>query len=146
MRGSSSRPGTRTPRAYLGDARWYLDTVFNRRGGGMQALGPMKWLEPVNWKTMVDNCSDNYHVPTSHLSSARVQTRYLGRPRLSHEDQFASPNKARLSGGGRFGRSQRNEEDLVSRSGSRFNAATSSLMHWSYWERCATRWLIVRST
>ena len=37
--------------AYLGDARWYLDTVFNRRDGGMQALGPMKWLEPVNWKT-----------------------------------------------------------------------------------------------
>ena len=59
----------------------------------MQALGPMKWLEPVNWKTLVDNCSDNYHVPTSHLSSARVQTRFLGRPRLSHEDQFASPNK-----------------------------------------------------
>ena len=42
---------------------------------------------------MVDHCSDNYHVPTSHLSSARVQTRYLGRPRLSHEDQFASPNR-----------------------------------------------------
>jgi len=42
---------------------------------------------------MVDNCSDNYHVPTSHLSSARVQSRWLGRPRLSHEDQFASPNK-----------------------------------------------------
>src|SRR5207247_1362237 len=79
--------------AYLGDARWYLDTVFNRRDGGMQALGPMKWLEPVNWKTMVDNCSDNYHVPTSHLSSARVQTRWLGRPPLSHADQFASPNK-----------------------------------------------------
>src|SRR6266700_3329337 len=70
---------------YLGDARWYLDTVFNRRDGGMQALGPMKWLEPVNWKTLVDNCSDNYHVPTSHLSSARIQTRYLGRPLLFHE-------------------------------------------------------------
>ncbi len=79
--------------AYLGDARWYLDTVFNRRDGGMQALGPMKWLEPVNWKTLVDNCSDNYHVPTSHHGSARVQTRWLGRPRLSHEDQFASPNR-----------------------------------------------------
>jgi phenylpropionate dioxygenase-like ring-hydroxylating dioxygenase large terminal subunit len=25
--------------AYLGDARWYLDTVFNRRDCGMQALG-----------------------------------------------------------------------------------------------------------
>ena len=79
--------------AYLGDARWYLDTVFNRRDCGMQALGPMKWLEPVNWKTLVDNCSDNYHVPTSHLSSAMVQSRYLGRPRLSHKDQFESPNK-----------------------------------------------------
>jgi phenylpropionate dioxygenase-like ring-hydroxylating dioxygenase large terminal subunit len=79
--------------AYLGDARWYLDTLFNRRDGGTQALGPMKWMEPVNWKTMVDNCSDNYHVPTSHLSSATVQTRYLGRPRLSHRDQFESPNK-----------------------------------------------------
>jgi phenylpropionate dioxygenase-like ring-hydroxylating dioxygenase large terminal subunit len=79
--------------AYLGDARWYLDTLFNRRDGGMQALGPMKWLEPVNWKTMVDNCSDNYHVPTTHLSSARVQTRYLGRPQLSHKDQFESPNR-----------------------------------------------------
>jgi phenylpropionate dioxygenase-like ring-hydroxylating dioxygenase large terminal subunit len=79
--------------AYLGDARWYLDTAFNRRDGGTQALGPIKWLEPVNWKTLVDNCSDNYHVPTTHLSSARVQTRFIGRPPLSHEDQFASPNK-----------------------------------------------------
>ncbi|HTT80028.1 MAG TPA: Rieske 2Fe-2S domain-containing protein [Stellaceae bacterium] len=79
--------------AYLGDARWYLDTVFNRSDGGMQALGPMKWLEPVNWKTLVDNCSDNYHVPTSHLSSARVQTSWLGRPPLSHADQFRSPSK-----------------------------------------------------
>ena len=79
--------------AYLGDARWYLDTVFNRRDGGTLALGPMKWLEPVNWKTVVDNCSDNYHVPTSHLSSASVQARLLGRPRLSHDDQFGSPNR-----------------------------------------------------
>ena len=51
--------------AYLADARWYLDTVFNGRDGGTQALGPMKWVEPVNWKTLVDDCSDNYHVPTS---------------------------------------------------------------------------------
>ena len=76
--------------AYLGDARWYLDTVFNRRDSGTLALGPTKWLEPANWKTMVDNCSDNYHVPTSHLSSAAMQTRFLGRPRLSHADQFKS--------------------------------------------------------
>jgi phenylpropionate dioxygenase-like ring-hydroxylating dioxygenase large terminal subunit len=79
--------------AYLGDARWYLDTVFNRCDGGMQALGPLKWIEPVNWKTLADNCSDNYHVPTTHLGSARVQSQFLGRPRLSHEEQFKSPNK-----------------------------------------------------
>ena len=79
--------------AFLGDARWYLDTTFNRRDCGMIAIGPQKWMEPVNWKTPVDNCSDNYHVPTSHLSSAIVQSRILGRPRLSHEQQFASPNK-----------------------------------------------------
>ena len=79
--------------AFLGDARWYLDTVFNRRDCGMQALGPMKWLEPVNWKTVVDNSSDNYHVPTTHLASARVQSQHLGRPPLSHKDQFESPNR-----------------------------------------------------
>src|SRR5260370_2596935 len=89
-------PWAKAPRrleAYFGDARRYLDTLFNRRDGGMQALGPMKWMEPANWKIMVDNCSDNYHVPTTHLSSATVQTRYLGRPHLSHKDQFESPNK-----------------------------------------------------
>jgi phenylpropionate dioxygenase-like ring-hydroxylating dioxygenase large terminal subunit len=79
--------------AYLGDARWYLDTFFNRRDGGMVALGPLKWIEPVNWKTLVDNCSDNYHVPTTHLGSARVQSRLLGRPTLSHAEQFKSPNR-----------------------------------------------------
>src|SRR5262249_61506342 len=63
--------------AYLGDARWYLDTLFNRRDGGMQALGPMKWIEPANWKTMVDNCSDNYQVQTAHTASAMGQARYL---------------------------------------------------------------------
>ena len=75
--------------------------VFNRRDGGMQALGPTKWLEPANWKTLVDNCSDNYHVPISHLSSAAVQSRFLGRPRLSHDDQFESPNHMSSSTGTR---------------------------------------------
>jgi phenylpropionate dioxygenase-like ring-hydroxylating dioxygenase large terminal subunit len=79
--------------AYLGDARWYLDTAFNRRDRGMVALGPLKWIEPVNWKTLVDNCSDNYHVPTTHLGSARVQSRLLGRPTISHAEQFNSPNR-----------------------------------------------------
>jgi phenylpropionate dioxygenase-like ring-hydroxylating dioxygenase large terminal subunit len=66
--------------AFLGDARWYLDTHFNRRDNGMIAFGPQKWIEPVNWKTPVDNCSDNYHAPISHFSSASVKAKILGQP------------------------------------------------------------------
>ena len=79
--------------AYLGDARWLLDVSFNRLDNGTEALGPIKWMEPVNWKTAVDNCSDNYHVPTTHLSTIIVQGRYRGLPRLTHEQQFQSESK-----------------------------------------------------
>ena len=79
--------------AYLGDARWLLDLNFNRLDSGTEALGPIKWMEPVNWKTAVDNCSDNYHVPTTHLSTIIVQGRHRGIPRLTHEQQFQSENK-----------------------------------------------------
>ena len=93
---SSSPLGTgRAPSLgdYLGDARWLLDVSFNRLDNGTEALGPIKWLEPVNWKTAVDNCSDNYHVPTTHLSAIIVQGRHRGIPRLTHEQQFQSENK-----------------------------------------------------
>ena len=86
-------PAAPTLEAYLGDARWYLDVLFNRLDCGTEALGPVKWIEPVNWKTPVDNCSDNYHVPTSHRASMIVQARHLGRPRLTHQQQFTSPYK-----------------------------------------------------
>ncbi|MEE8466628.1 MAG: Rieske 2Fe-2S domain-containing protein [Dehalococcoidia bacterium] len=78
---------------YLGDARWCLDMTFNRLDCGTEAIGPVKWIEPLNWKTAVDNCSDNYHVPTTHLSTILVQGRHFGIPRLTHEQQFESPNK-----------------------------------------------------
>jgi phenylpropionate dioxygenase-like ring-hydroxylating dioxygenase large terminal subunit len=78
---------------YLGDARWLLDVSFNRLDHGTEALGPIKWIEPVNWKTAVDNCSDNYHVPTTHLSAIIVQGRHRGIPRLTHEQQFQSESK-----------------------------------------------------
>ncbi len=78
---------------YLGDARWCLDVAFNRLDSGTEAIGPVKWIEPLNWKTAVDNCSDNYHVPTTHLSTILVQGRHFGIPRLTHEQQFESPNK-----------------------------------------------------
>ena len=67
-----------TLEAYLGDARWYLDTVFNRSDSGMQAYGPDKWTQPVNWKTAVDNCSDFYHVPSTHQATMLAQQKVQG--------------------------------------------------------------------
>ena len=84
-----------TLEAYLGDARWYLDPSFNRLESGTVAYGPMKWMEPSNWKTSVDNCSDNYHVAVSHYSSALVQARRGARIAgvISHKAMFNSPSK-----------------------------------------------------
>ena len=85
-----------TLEAYLGDARWYLDLSFNRRDGGTIALGPQKWIEPVNWKTPVDNCSDNYHVPVTHLSSMLAKNKILGTPRSSQQEMFESTTQKHL--------------------------------------------------
>ena len=58
---------------YLGDARWYLDITYNHVDGGIQALGPIKWLIPANWKVPVDNASgDMYHAVMSHRPSSIV--------------------------------------------------------------------------
>ena len=67
-----------TLEAYLGDARWYLDTIFNRVDAGMQAYGPDKWSQPVNWKTPVDNSSDWYHATVTHVGTALAQARIQG--------------------------------------------------------------------
>jgi phenylpropionate dioxygenase-like ring-hydroxylating dioxygenase large terminal subunit len=79
--------------AYLGDARWYLDTQFNYNDAGMIALGPQKWIENCNWKTPVDNCSDNYHVPISHWSSTYARHLVQGRPLLTMSQQLHEPNQ-----------------------------------------------------
>ena len=82
--------------AYLGDARYYLDAMFNRTDGGTAALGPVKWLEPCNWKTPVDNCSDNYHVPITHLGSLKAEVEYgatvIESQYLTHRFLFQMPN------------------------------------------------------
>ena len=64
-----------TLEAYLGDSRWYLDSLFNRADSGFQAYGPDKWTQPVNWKTAVDNCSDWYHVSITHQSAMLAQAK-----------------------------------------------------------------------
>ena len=84
-----------TLEAYLGDARYYLDLRFNRREVGEVAVGPQKWIEPSNWKMSVDNCSDNYHLPVTHLSNSLVQARFGRgvRQPLGHKALFASSRK-----------------------------------------------------
>ena len=85
-----------TLEAYLGDARWFADTVFNRTDNGTMVYGPMKWIEPCNWKSPVDNCSDNYHGPVSHFSASLVQLRRatMIRPEgIGHKGLFNSPSK-----------------------------------------------------
>ena len=78
--------------AFLGDARWYLDTTFNHNEAGMIALGPQKWIENCNWKAPVDNCSDNYHGPFTHMSAALARHDISGTPVRDFAQLLREPN------------------------------------------------------
>jgi phenylpropionate dioxygenase-like ring-hydroxylating dioxygenase large terminal subunit len=95
-----------TLEAYLGDARWYLDAQFNRRDCGLQAIGPQKWIEPLNWKTPVDNSSDMYHTSVAHRSVALVNRNRVqggGRPGLPGLQQlFQNPLRLAYANGHSF--------------------------------------------
>ena len=65
---------------YLGDFRWYLDWMFNRRENGVELYGPVKWIMPSNWKFPVDNfAGDTYHIPFTHLAAQSVMAKAAGR-------------------------------------------------------------------
>lgn len=55
---------------YLGDFRYYLDTVLDASEGGTEAIGGIaKWIIPCNWKFAAEQfCSDMYHGTMSHTS------------------------------------------------------------------------------
>jgi phenylpropionate dioxygenase-like ring-hydroxylating dioxygenase large terminal subunit len=59
---------------YLGEMRWYLDALFDRREGGIEVLGGVqKWTMPCNWKFPAENIGgDGYHVGWSHLSAIKT--------------------------------------------------------------------------
>ena len=80
--------------AYLGDARWYLDTTFNHNEAGMIALGPQKWVENCNWKTPVDNCSDNYHGPFTHYSSSYARNQITDAAMNPLSQMLQEPNQS----------------------------------------------------
>lgn len=56
---------------YLGDIAWYLDTLIERRGGGVDVLdGPIKWNIDANWKLPVEALfGDVYRTAMVHASS-----------------------------------------------------------------------------
>ncbi len=56
---------------FLGDARFYLETMLGRRDQEMILIGgPHKWELEANWKTPAENMTgDFYHVNASHASA-----------------------------------------------------------------------------
>jgi phenylpropionate dioxygenase-like ring-hydroxylating dioxygenase large terminal subunit len=56
---------------FLGDVRFYLETMLGRREGEMILIGgPHKWELEANWKTPAENMTgDFYHVAASHASA-----------------------------------------------------------------------------
>jgi phenylpropionate dioxygenase-like ring-hydroxylating dioxygenase large terminal subunit len=55
----------------LGDARWTMDMLLTRSGGGTEITGgAFKWTVNCNWKFAADNfIGDNYHSATTHKSA-----------------------------------------------------------------------------
>ena len=67
-------PGAPSLNEYLGDMKWYLDALFDRREGGIEVFpGMQKWIIPCNWKMPAENfAGDSYHVPWTHLAAIRT--------------------------------------------------------------------------
>ena len=64
---------------WLGDARYYMDVLLNRREGGIQLYGPDKWILPTNWKMPSDNFgTDGYHTAITHRSLGVVRSQQRG--------------------------------------------------------------------
>jgi phenylpropionate dioxygenase-like ring-hydroxylating dioxygenase large terminal subunit len=87
-------------RKYLGEMAWYLDAFFNRREGGVEAIGGMhKWVMPCNWKFPAKHLGgDGYHTSWSHLSA--IQTGADGDFRIKLGASAVAPVHA-LHGGRR---------------------------------------------
>jgi nitrite reductase/ring-hydroxylating ferredoxin subunit len=59
---------------YLGDARWYLDMLFNSVDDDLVVVGPpQRWVVDCDWKQGAENfAGDAYHAPTSHGSAVDI--------------------------------------------------------------------------
>lgn len=58
---------------YLGDMAWYLDIILDRREGGTEVSGPIRWVVDANWKTAAENFGgDGYHIASTHGSAREL--------------------------------------------------------------------------
>jgi len=89
---------------YLGDMKYYMDMVFNRRPGGSELFGGThKWTMPCNWKLAADNfVGDMYHAPFSHGSAIRARIATLERPEESLRG-LMQPQMMQVNPGGGHG-------------------------------------------
>ena len=95
--------------AYLGNERYYMDVLFNRRDGGIELIGPDKWIIPNNWKNSADNfIGDMYHAPLSHRSAALVRAKFRGvNPQGINRGYAGQPGSHQVSPGNGHGNSCR---------------------------------------
>jgi nitrite reductase/ring-hydroxylating ferredoxin subunit len=63
--------GAEPLREYLGDALWYLTSIFGAFDDGVEVVGsPVRTLVPTNWKLESENLGgDGYHTPVTHQSA-----------------------------------------------------------------------------
>jgi nitrite reductase/ring-hydroxylating ferredoxin subunit len=56
---------------YLGEFRWYLDTLLDLAGGAWEVYGPpQRSVMKGNWKVVTDNfAGDGYHMQTTHQAA-----------------------------------------------------------------------------
>lgn len=84
---------------YLGDARFYLDTYFNRTPGGMVVLSPpQRWVVPANWKMGALNFgTDNQHLYPTHLGPTAMEL--IGVPTAAVMAGLGASHQVSLAGG-----------------------------------------------
>ena len=88
---------------YLGDMRFFIDHMWNRRENGLELIGPEKWLMPSNWKMPVDNfAGDGYHLLTTHRAAQTVLAKAAGRT-LDNSRYFESNDGHNLDPGNGHG-------------------------------------------
>ena len=92
-----------TLEANLGNMRWYVDTLFNRRDGAVELIGPEKWIAGFNYKVATDNfVGDQYHAPLSHRSAFLARANVTGRPNVANQSytNYTTPGYEVAAGNG----------------------------------------------